>query len=128
MTAKECIEWMKKTLVPGIRTRRTIYSCWVLPQLGLNKDYLRFDGRPIGDLAEVMPLDTSLIKDVHESSRCHVVTSRSGAQHGCRDPRHFSFATPKEVARTYRQVFDPVDGVAPTPKRIVQDIKRSSLP
>ena len=26
MTAGDCIDWMRKTLVPGIRTRRTIYS------------------------------------------------------------------------------------------------------
>ena len=51
--------------------------------------------------------------------------SRSGAAHGCRDTRLFSFATPKEVARTCRRVFDPVDGVAPKPKRIVQDVKRA---
>ena len=71
-----------------------------------------------------MPLDTSLIKDMHKSSRRNVVTSWPGAAHGCRDPRHFSFATPKELACTYRRVFHPKDGVAPTPKRIVQDIKK----
>ena len=49
MTAKDCIVWMKKTLVSGIRTRRTIYSCWVLPVLNLNKELLRFHGRPVGD-------------------------------------------------------------------------------
>ena len=125
MTAKDCIAWMKTTLVPGIRTRRTIYSCWVLPQLNLNKEFSRYDGRPVGDSAELMPLDTTLNKDVHECARRHVVMSRSGAAHGCRDTRLFSFATPKEVARTYRRVFDPVDGVAPKPKRIVQDVKRA---
>ena len=32
---------------------------------------------------------------------------------------------PKEVARTYHWVFDPVKGVTPKPKRIVQDVKRA---
>ena len=49
LTAKDCIAWMKKTLVPGIRTRRTIYSCWVLPELNLNKEFARFHGRPVGN-------------------------------------------------------------------------------
>ena len=39
----------KKTLVLGIRIRRTIYSCWVLPQLNLNKEFPGFYGRPVGD-------------------------------------------------------------------------------
>ena len=30
----------------------------------------------------------------------------------------------KEVACTYRRVFDPVDGIVPKPKRIVKDVKR----
>ena len=38
MTTKDCIAWMKKTLVTGIRTRRTIYFFWVLSQLNLNKN------------------------------------------------------------------------------------------
>ena len=83
----------EKTLVPGIRTQRTIYSCCVLPKLNLNKEFPRFHGRPIGDSAELMPLDTTLNKDVHECARRHVVMSRSGAAHGCRDTRLFSFAT-----------------------------------
>ena len=65
MTAKDCIAWIKATLVLGIRTRRTIYSCWVLPQLTLNKDFPRFDGRPVGDSAELIPLDTTFNKGAY---------------------------------------------------------------
>ena len=87
MTTKDFIAWMKKTLVPGIRTQRIIYSCWVLPQLNLNAEYSRFHDQPIGDLAEIMPLDTTLNKDAHEGSRRHFVTSQSGVTHGCCDTR-----------------------------------------
>ena len=118
-----CVD--EKMLVPGIRSQCTIYSCWVLPELRLNKEFLRFHCRPVGDSAELMPLDTALNKDVHECAWRHVVVSWSGAVHGCRDALLFSFVTPKEVARTYRRVFDPVDGVAPKPKRIVQNAKRT---
>ena len=117
----------EKTLVTEIRTRRTIYSCWALPELILNKKFPWFHGRPVGDSSELMTLDTTLNKDVHECARRHVVMSRSGAAHGCRDARLFFFTAPKEVARTYRRVFDPVNGVAPKPKRIVQDVKRTSV-
>ena len=65
----------------------------------------------------MMPLDTTLDKDVHECARRHVVMSWSGAAHDCRDARLLSFAMPKEVARTYCRVFDPVNGVAPKLKK-----------
>ena len=72
-----------------------------------------------------MPLDTIFNKDVHKGSRRHVAVSRLGVTHRCRNTRLFSFATPKEVARTYHRVFDPVGGVVHTPKRIVQGVKRA---
>ena len=118
-----CVD--EKMLVPGIRSQCTIYSCWVLPELDLNKEFLRFHCRPVGDSAELMPLDTALNKDVHECAWRHVVVSWSGAVHGCRDALLFSFVTPKEVARTYLPVFDPADGIAPKTKIIAKDVKRA---
>ena len=53
----------------GIRTRRTIYSCWVLPELNLNKEFPRFHGQPIGNLAKTMPLNTTLNKHIHQCAR-----------------------------------------------------------
>ena len=41
-----------------------------------------------------------------------------------KDPRLFSLSTPKEGVSAYKRVFDPKDGVAPTSKRIVQDIHK----
>ena len=54
--------------------------------------------------------------------RCRVPVGRHA-----RLPQHrlFSFATPKKVARTYHRVCDLVGSVFPTPKRIVQDVKRA---
>ena len=62
----------EKTRVPGIRTRHTIYSCWVLPELNLNKEFSRFHDQPVGNSAKLMPLDTTLNKDVHECTQRHV--------------------------------------------------------
>ena len=72
-----------------------------------------------------MPLDTSLNNDIHEYAWPHVVMFESRGAHGCRDARLFSFATPKEVARTHRRVFDLVEGVVPKPNRIFQNVKRA---
>lgn len=43
---------------------------------------------------------------------------------GPNDPRHFSIATPKQVASAYLRIMDPTTGVAPSPNRIVKDIKK----
>ena len=69
--------------------------------------------------------DNSLNEDVHKSGRSHVVMSRSGVRYGEKDPRMFSFATPKEVARVYKRINDPDTGVVPKPEQIVQDIEKS---
>ena len=55
----------------------------------------------------------------------HVVISRSGIKYGDKDPRLFSFATPKEVARIYTHINHPVTGVVPKPERIVQDVNKA---
>ena len=78
-----------------------------------------WDGRPVGDSAELMPLDNSLNEDIHQSARLHVVVSRSRIKYGDKDPRLFSFATPKEVAKVYNRLFHPETGVVQKPERIV---------
>ena len=123
LTHKDTVAWMKATIIPG--TTRSIHECWIAPELDLNIAHGCFHGRPVGDSAEVMPLDHSLNEDLHESSRFHVVCSRSGLEYTCKDPRLFSFATPKEVSRVYRRIFHPKTGVSPLPERIVQDVHKA---
>jgi len=41
---------------------------------------------------------------------------------GC-DPLHRILSTPKLGSRALDRIFDPIDGVAPTPDRIVEDIE-----
>ena len=77
---------MKETTVPGM-TPRTIYNCWAKPELGLNAQFGKaWDGRPVGDTAELMPLDNSLNEDIHQSAQMHVDISRSGIKYGDKDP------------------------------------------
>ena len=66
-------------------------------------------------------MDCSLNKDVDDSVKWHVaVTSKVPVD----DPRKFSRATKNEQDRAYLRVWDPVIGVSPTKKRIVQDCER----
>jgi hypothetical protein len=123
LTAAETIKWMKATTIPGME--RSIYECWIKPELDLNIDFGCYHGRPLGNTAELMPLDNSCNNDVHESGRLHVVCSRSGVEYTSKDKRLFSFATPKHVSYVYRRIFHPETGVAPRPERIVQDVHKA---
>ena len=87
-------------------------------------DGSRWGGQLVGNSPEVMPLDTSLFQDVKEAACKHVAMSLTIRNLGVKDDRLFLTSTPKEAWQAYSHVFDPVSGVAPTPKRIVQDIHR----
>lgn len=78
MTAKECVDWMKKQYIEGSDTV-LYYDKWVLAVLDLNVKYKRYHGRPIGNSPEMMPLDNCLNKDLHESVARHVMMSRASA-------------------------------------------------
>ena len=74
---------MKKTMLPGIRIRHIIYSCWVLLRLNLNKEFPRFNGRTVANSGELIQLNTTnLNKDANKFSRRSTIMSRSGAAHG----------------------------------------------
>ena len=62
------------------------YDRWVTPLLGLN-DGTRYAGRPTGNRPELMPLDTSLFKDVDDAFNRHKVATRHLAK---ADPKRFS--------------------------------------
>jgi len=115
MTAKESIQFMKE---------KGYLDMWIRPQQNLfadQKGMNSYRGRPPGNSAELMPLDTTLNKDVHESVNCHVIfTNDLEKDH----PGKFGMATPKEASESYNRIFHPETGVAPTPARILQDIDK----
>ena len=125
MTEKGCVQWMKTKQVSELDTR-TYYECWLLPQLGLNADIARYGGRPVGNSPEFMPWDASLNRDIHETVRRHCVMSRATLRRqglsSQDDSRHFSMATPELAAETYKRLLHPITGVAPTSKRILEDV------
>ena len=66
MTAKETIEWMKE---------KNYYHRWLLPMNGL-QDGTPYDGRPVGNIPECMPLYNSLNIDILHILRFHFDLSR----------------------------------------------------
>ena len=36
-----------------------VHECWIKPELDLNVDFGCYHGQPLGDTAELMPLDNS---------------------------------------------------------------------
>ena len=124
MTNKDCIDWMREE---GILKR------WILPELGMNDEIIvvdqegnekintRYRGRPVGNCMELMPLDNSLFCDLQCSFDLHVTLTCSLP---CNDPHCFSKATPKEITSAIKQIWDPVTGVAPVSRRIIQDVQR----
>ena len=93
MTAKETMQWMRE---------KGYLKHWVLPEQGLNAG-TRFEGRPVGNSPEMMPLDCSLNNDTHEDVRKHIGLTRNLPKN---DPRKFSLATPKQGMRAYKRVWN----------------------
>ena len=124
MTNKDCLEWMeqegilKKWICP-------IHSCndeiTITTEDGVEKVNKRYKGRPVGDCPELMLIDNSLFCDIKCSADLHVTLT---CMLPLDDPRQFSKATPKEITQMMERIWDPVDGVAPTSSRIIQDVQR----
>lgn len=126
LTCNDTVEYMKQTKVSGCK--KSLYEMWLRPELGLfsnnqNKEWRkklkRFYGRPPGNSADLMPLDTTLNRDLHTCVNIHV--DMTNTMNGS-DPRKFSLATPKLAASAYKRIYDPDSGVAPSSERIVEDI------
>ena len=93
---------------------------WIKPELGICEGMDNYEFSFVGNQPEKMPLDNSLNQDVHEARRRHCVMSKALCNDG--DPRLFSIATPRVGSPTYARIFDPTTGVAPSSKRIVEDV------
>ena len=113
MTSNSCRKFM---------TERGIINHWILPQNGLNGQ-TKYEHRPVGNSPEMMPLDCSLNKDLHEGVGwlCAITTNLSSD-----DPKKFDKSTPKRARSAYLRAWDPrhePDGF-PSSKRIVEDIEK----
>jgi hypothetical protein len=116
LTAKDTISWMKT---------KGYYDRWIHPQLDVNAEFTRYRDNPPGNSPEMMPMDVSLNKDIHESVSRHCSLSRALLKRMdiATDHRAFSLSTPKEGSRAYLRLYHPETGIAPTSKRIIQDIE-----
>lgn len=90
----------------------------------------------VGNSPELMPMDTSLNKDLDDAVNRHTCLTQGMSNI---DPKKFSMRTPKKAADAYKRLFYPqwtdADGTtealfdpdtegAPSSKRIVQDINK----
>ncbi len=123
MTANLCVEWTKQQNIPG--EEMVVYDRCIKPELGLNNHISTFGGRPPGKSTELMPLDTSLNQDIHESAKKHNLLLMAICTHGVADNHLFSMATPKEAARCYKRILDSITGVVPTYERILQGMNKA---
>ena len=124
MCDNDCLSWMEEE---GILKR------WIRPVLGCNdeisivmengdiKTNKIYAGRPVGDYPEAMPLDNSLFRDLRCSFDYHVTMTCMLPRE---DQRRFSKVTPKLICSAIKRLWDPVKGVVPKSRRIVQHILR----
>ena len=115
MTAKETIKWTKEN---------NCFHRWLLPMNGLQYR-TAYDGRPIGNIPDFMPLDNRLNRDILHTFRFNCVLSRffldrEGTDEEERNMR-FSFSTPKEIARGLKRIRESKMGT-PFLARIIQDV------
>jgi hypothetical protein len=121
MTANETIEWMRQK---GYLKR------WILPEMELNAG-TKFEGRPMGNSPEMMPLDCSCNNDLHNGSERHkFLTIKLDSD----DPLKFCLSTPLRGFNTYARVWnvpktrdfltgEEVQGGIPEPHRVKHDIE-----
>ena len=114
MKAKETIEWMKD---------KNCFHCWLLPMHGF-QDGTPYDGRPVGNSPECMPLENRLDRDIFHSLRFHCVLSRflldgEGTDEEERN-MFFNFYTPKEISRGLKRIWESKMGTHSS-ARIIQD-------
>ena len=80
----------------------------------------------MGARPEFMPMDASFNKDVHKCMNRNFPSSWMAMRtiSSKVDERLFSIATPVLASLAYCHIYDPLDGVVPSSKRILEDIDR----
>ena len=112
MKAKDAKEWMRKE---GI-----LDKC-ILPLNELNKG-TSFEGHPVGNSPELMPLHCSLFNDV--SVNYHINITRKLSEN---DDKKFSMSSIKRGVRAYLRILEPTadpNAGCPSSKRICQDCSK----
>ena len=111
MKAKECKNWMRDK---GILDR------WILPLNGLNQG-TNYEGHPVGNSPELMPLDTNLFRDLNICVDDHILRTHHLPE---KDSRKFSISTIKRGVHAYLRILQPTEypeAGSPPSSRIIQD-------
>ena len=97
-----------------------IINHWILPENNLNKNTI-YANRPIRNSPEVMPLDSTLNKDLHEGVNwlCSITNRLDDS-----NPVKFSTTTLKRLLSAYARAWDTslLPEEYPSAQRIKQDI------
>ena len=117
MISKGTMDWMEKTVIDGV----SIKDRWLVPQNGVNGGTV-YEGRPVGNSPEFMPLDNSLNADIKRSHDYHCVVTWHCATG---DRRKFSMSTPRLIARGIRRLLENKDGGVPNSERIMNDCDKA---
>ena len=119
ITAAATMDWMNSERFDGVSVRKR----WLVPQNGLNKG-TPYEGRPVGNSPEFMPLDNSLNADIKRSHDRHcIITSKLHVK----DPRKFSMRTPKLISRGILRLVESEEGEegVPCSERIMHDCDKA---
>ena len=119
MTASTTLNWMDSETFNGVSIRKK----WLVPQKGLNKG-TPYEGRPVGNSPEFMPLDNSLNADIKRAHDLHcIITSKLHIK----DPRKFSMRTPKLISRGILRLVESGDGEegVPCSERVMYDCDKA---
>ena len=110
-----------------------IYKYWLKPELTCNDvvqarnedgvllESQRYAGRMVGNSPELNPLDNSGFRDL----RCAIALNVAATWHLPKNHNlKFSLATPGEITRAFLRIWDPTSGVAPSSRRILEDVRK----
>lgn len=114
LTCKRTREWL---------VEKDLLKRWLIPVGECNVGTCYF-GRPCGNTPEVMCWDCSLNHDVHSTVEFYSSLCRWVPKDHPLYLQRFGKASTKVMRESYLRVLDPVTGVCPSSKRIVQDITK----
>ena len=115
ITEKETINWMRQ---------KCHLHRWLFPLNGLQHG-TPYDGRPIGNIPEFVPLDNSLNRDIFYSLHFHFVLSHYivDGEETTEEERNMclNFSTPRKISRGLNRILDSKMGT-PSLARIILDV------
>ena len=119
LTAGATKAWLKTQFIGS----RSYFQIWIKPEAGLNAGTI-FADRPPGNSPELMPLDSSLNKDVDDCVARHIAFCSLMTQDSPDWDKRFCRSTPALQRHSYSRIWDASLGPeagAPTGARIVKD-------